>query len=96
MFKAAQQDKTGRWEAFHFSSMENPYISADALSEISTDMTALAYRQEILAEDVEDVPGALWTRALIDKGRVAVRPEGLVRVVIGVDPPPPAPGAGPA
>jgi phage terminase large subunit-like protein len=42
-------------------------------------------RQELLAEVLDDVPGALWTRARIDAHRVAKAPD-LVRVVIGVDP----------
>jgi hypothetical protein len=37
-------------------------------------MTALAYEQEILAEDKEDVPGALWTRKAVEESRVAKRP----------------------
>ncbi len=53
MFKAAQEDESGRWEAFHFRSHDNPYISRDALGEITKDMTPAAYRQEILAEDDE-------------------------------------------
>jgi phage terminase large subunit-like protein len=85
MFKMAQQDKTGRWEAFHFSSMENPYISQKALGEITKDMTNLAYRMEILAEDVNEAPGALWTRADIEKNRVTSIPD-FARVVVGVDP----------
>lgn len=51
MFKAAQQDTTGRWEAFHFSSHDNPHISEAALGEIIQDMSMSSYRQEILAED---------------------------------------------
>ncbi len=45
-------------------------------------------RQELDGELVEDVEGALWTRALIERCRVD--PDGLGkprRVVIGVDPP---------
>ncbi len=42
-------------------------------------------RQELHAELVDDVPGALWTRALIEAGRVA-GPGELQRVVVGVDP----------
>ena len=42
-------------------------------------------RQEIMAELLEDNPGALWHRSQIDAGRITDRPE-LVRVVIGVDP----------
>ena len=85
MFKKAKQDTTGRWETFHFSSFDNPYISHDALNEITQDMTNLAYRQEIKAEDVEEAPGALWTRKLINDTRVTEHPD-LVRVIVGVDP----------
>lgn len=85
LFKKTQQDKTGRWEAFHFRSHDNPHISREALEEIAQDMTAVAYRQEILAEDIEEAPGALWTCALINESRVATHPD-LVRVVVGVDP----------
>ena len=85
MFKKAQQDKTGRWNAFNFTSFDNPYISHDALKEITQDMTKLAYQQEILAEDIEEAPGALWTRELINGTRMAEHPD-LVRIVVGVDP----------
>jgi hypothetical protein len=53
MFKKAQEDKTGRWATFTFSSHDNPYISSDALNEITKDMTLDAYRKEILAQDDE-------------------------------------------
>ena len=86
MFKRALEDTTGRWQAFHFTSMDNPHISQVALAEITQDMSRLAYQQEILAEDIEEVPGALWTHELIEKTRVAVSPQ-LSRVVVGVDPP---------
>jgi phage terminase large subunit-like protein len=41
---------------------------------------------EILAEDVEDDPNALWDRDMIEDLRVRQHPE-LARVVVGVDPP---------
>lgn len=85
MFRMAQDDTTGRWAAFHFTSHDNPYISADALSEITIDMTSLAYRQEIMAEDIEDAPGALWKRQWIDAARTMTHPD-LARVVVAVDP----------
>jgi len=46
-------------------------------------------RQELLAEILEDVPGALWTRSLIDatRGKPSdVRSDGIVRICIAVDP----------
>jgi len=86
MFKRAQADNSGRWQVFCFTSRDNPYISQDALQDIAQDMSSLSYRQEILAEDIEESFGALWTRALIAKSRVTQYPT-LVRVVVGVDPP---------
>lgn len=47
-------------------------------------------RQEIGGELIRDVPGALWTRALIEACRRDARgldDDAIVRVVIGVDPP---------
>jgi hypothetical protein len=85
MFANALTDETGRWATFHFRSKDNPHISAEALDEITADMTSLAYRQEIMAEDIDEVPGAMWTRAMIESGRVRLAPE-LKRIVIGIDP----------
>jgi hypothetical protein len=84
MFEKALNDP--RWEAFHFTSHDNPYISHDALEEITFDMSSLAYRQEIMAEDVDEVVGALWNRELIAKSKVSQIPD-MARIVVGVDPP---------
>jgi len=84
MFKKAQADE--RWETFHATSQDNPTISKDALDEIIEDMTRLAYQQEILAQDIDEVPGALWTQKVIDDYRVSKCPP-MLRVVTGVDPP---------
>ena len=85
MFTKAQQDTTGRWQAFHFTSFDNPYISHQALNDLTKDMSDVAYRQEIMAELIDEVPGALWTRDLIDKTRVSTYPD-LVHIVVAVDP----------
>lgn len=53
MFKMAQQDTTGLWQAFHFTSHDNPHISKEGLAIITSDMSAQSYRQEIMAEDDE-------------------------------------------
>jgi hypothetical protein len=85
MFKQAARDTTGRWATFNFTSHDNPHLSQEALSDITGDMTSLAYRMEILAEDVDEAPGALWTRDIIEKHRVMQSPE-LNSIVVGVDP----------
>jgi phage terminase large subunit-like protein len=87
LFKAAAADTTGRWSTFHFTSHSNPHLSSKALDEIVLDMSALAYRQEIQAEDVDSVDGALWTQALLDRTRVTANQlPHLTRVAIALDP----------
>jgi hypothetical protein len=85
LFKKAQADTTGRWESFHFSSHDNPYISKEALKEITSDMSRLAYEQEILAVDKEDNPRALWNSEQIESLRLTRAPE-LTRIVTAIDP----------
>ena len=85
LFQRAKADKSGRWNTFHFTSFDNPHVSKTALEELAVDMSAVAYRMEILAEDVSEAPGALWTRENIEKYRVSAVPE-LATIVVGVDP----------
>ena len=51
MYRTAQNDKSGRWATFHFTSHDNPYLSLDALKEITQDMSKDSYYKEILAQD---------------------------------------------
>lgn len=84
LFEKAKSDTSGRWQTFHFSSYDNPKLSREALAGVSKDMTSTAIRQEIMAEDIDSAPGALWKRETIDSGRVKA-PECEL-VVVGVDP----------
>ncbi len=43
-------------------------------------------RQELDAEMLDDVPGALWTRAMLDALRATHRPDTMRRCVVGLDP----------
>ena len=42
-------------------------------------------RQELYGEILEDVEGALWTKGLIDRNRIAERP-ALARITVSIDP----------
>ena len=84
MFKRAIDND--RWLALHFTSHDNPYLPREGLVEIEEDMTALNYRMEIMAEDIEDAPGSLWKRHQFGRDRIRPKPDDLVRVVVGVDP----------
>jgi len=97
MFKKAQEEmekdgEKARWSAFHWTSRDNGYLAEGGLEEIVKDMTNLAYRQEIEAEDINEAPGAMWTRQTIEANRL---PGALVldrnelpmdRIIVGVDP----------
>jgi phage terminase large subunit-like protein len=69
----------------------NTYDNAENLAPAFLDKIIRKYegtrlgRQELLAELLLDVPGALWTRALLDNNRVSKAPD-LERVVVAVDP----------
>lgn len=87
LFRKAQTLQSGgstRWAAFHFTSKDNPHLSQVALDEISQDMTSIGYRMEILAEDVDEAPGALWTRQIIESNRASS--VDYDRVVVALDP----------
>ncbi len=85
-FNKAKEDKTGRWKTFHFTSYDNPYLSKEALDNITGDMSAVAIRQEILAEDVDTAPGALWKRENIEANRRTIDVSELENIIVAIDP----------
>jgi len=85
LFQNNEKSDPERFKTFHFSSHANPYISHEALSEIASDMTNLSYRMEIMAEDIDEAPGGLWTRKTIEEARRREPPD-LDRIVVAVDP----------
>ncbi|WP_447729009.1 DNA-packaging protein [Sphingomonas koreensis] len=71
---------------------DNPHLPASFVAAMEAEYggTRLG-RQELDGEMIDEVAGALWTRAMIEacRGR---KPKGVVRVVVGVDPPASAEG----
>jgi hypothetical protein len=53
LFAQAKADTTGRWSTYQATSHDNPFISHEALADITKDMTMDAYRREIMAQDDE-------------------------------------------
>jgi len=68
-----------------FDNLENlaPSFASEIMAKYEGTRTG---RQELMAEILEDVPGALWQRALLERARVARAPD-MVRIVVAVDPP---------
>jgi len=67
------------------SSRQNPYLPAGFVASLEQSYTQRLIRQEVEGEFLDDVPGALWTRAMLDACRVTSVPD-LRRIVVGVDP----------
>lgn len=86
VFSQAVADDSGRWEAFRFTSHDNPYLSSEALAEITADMTDEAYRQEILAEFLES-DGAVFRNLDACMNAPAATPGEHAghRIVVGCD-----------
>ncbi|HEV2745773.1 MAG TPA: terminase family protein [Allosphingosinicella sp.] len=70
-------------------SWANPHVAEDFLeAEIATHGGTRFGRQELEGVLLDDLEGALWTRALIERSRGEMPAAGtLRRVVVGVDPP---------
>ncbi len=75
-----------RWASFVYPSTANPYLSAEALADLAADMTEDAYRQEILAEFLEN-EGAVFRKLDACLKAPAARPEDHAGhwIVAGVD-----------
>lgn len=67
------------WENFWF-------LSESFFKQVIARAKGSLARQEIYADILEDVDGALWSLKQIDALRVTKRPPGLDRIVVGVDP----------
>ena len=66
---------------------DNWHLPASFVDAVTADYAGTRLgRQELDGEMIEDVEGALWTRARLEACRVRRRP-ALVRVVVAVDPP---------
>ncbi|MFV0622944.1 DNA-packaging protein [Sphingomonas sp. ac-8] len=71
---------------------DNPHLPASFVEAVTANYAGTRLgRQELDGELIEDVAGALWTRAEIERCRVRGAP-ALVRVVVAVDPPASAEG----
>jgi len=78
MFKAAQVDTTGLWQAFHFTSYDNPYISREGLAAVTQDMSLDAYRREIMAED-DEIEASWLVYSAFDEARCKIKPFAIPR-----------------
>lgn len=86
-YARALGDTSGRWAAWHFTSHDNPHLSKEALAEITADMTEDAYRQEILAEFLDNEGAVFHNIAACLGAPLDARPEDHAghHIVAGTD-----------
>jgi len=87
MFRKMQQDLTGIWQCFHFTSLDNPFLPKEALDLMAKDMSADTYRKEILAED-EDFETSLLVWGAFKEERQLIDPFAIPHdwpVLVGHD-----------
>jgi len=76
-----------RWKSWRFTSHENPHLSEQALAEIIQDMAEDDYKQEILAEFLENEGAVFRNLAACMKALKNAKPQDHAghRIVAGVD-----------
>ena len=84
LFTRGQDPSQTDYQSFAFSSYSNPYLDPKEIDEFKRDMPELAYRQEILAEFLDDV-GSVFRRIKDCIGGVLEEPQTQKRYVIGCD-----------
>lgn len=78
-------DKRDGWKSWQMPTHTNPHLPREAIKNMAREMTARAYKQEIEADFIDSIEGALWTYALIEGHRVTTHPT-LTKIVIAIDP----------
>jgi predicted phage terminase large subunit-like protein len=75
-------DGGGDYASFHLPTIENPFIDPAEVESARRDLSARVFKQEYLADFLDDPEGALFKRDQILHGS----PPDLVRVVVAIDP----------
>jgi hypothetical protein len=86
LYVRAMGDTSKRWQAWHGSSLDNPYLSTTALADITADMSEEAYKQEILAEFLDN-EGAVFRNvaACMNAPKTTPGAHAGHKLVMGVD-----------
>ena len=85
MYKEKRDDP--EWFCMHSSSFDNPHLPRSGLERTRRQMSSQAFEMEIMARDLDQAPGALWTWDLFHNDqRRAMELDTMMRVVVGVDP----------
>lgn len=70
MYRDHQYDRSGLWECFHWTSHDNPFLSAEGLALAAEGMSRDSYLREIMAEDEDLNPSQVIYRAFNETSQV--------------------------
>jgi len=86
LYQKAMADTTGRWEAFKWTSYDNPYLSRSALDDMAHDLTDQARRQELEAEFLESQSSVFRSlEATLSAPQTSPAEHAAHRLVAGID-----------
>lgn len=90
LYERGLQDERGEWQSFHFTTADNPHISAEEIEEARRQLPERVFRQEYLAEFAEDSGAVFRNVATVSR----LQPQGIETIrqqhaghelVLGVD-----------
>lgn len=84
LWTRGKDTKQTDYESWQFPSQNNPYLDPQEIKDFARDMPDMAYRQEILAEFLEDVGSVFRNVEACIKGSLAAPAQGC-RYVVGCD-----------
>lgn len=86
LFLRGQDAAQPEWASWQMPTWTNPHILPSEVEALRAELPPRVFSQEIEAEFIADVEGALWTHATIEAHRATGTLPEMVRVVVGVDP----------
>ncbi|MEM6286631.1 MAG: terminase family protein [Bacteroidota bacterium] len=88
LFLRGQDPEADEWQSWQMPTATNPHVPPAEVEAMRRELPPRVFSQEVLADFVADVEGALWTYALVDRYRLGEgeTPPEMKRIVVGVDP----------
>lgn len=80
--KAAKDDP--EWECFHFTTYDNPYVPREEIEKAKKELDAQTFRQEILAEHIENEGALFKYDALVDIFSNTVTKQGSKYLIVDI------------
>ena len=84
LFRSGEDEQEPEWTSFQYSTWDNPYIPRAEIQKMKESLPELIYRQEIMAEFIDD-QGGVFRRVQEAAVGIQDQPEDGVQYIAGVD-----------